>query len=51
MYSLPSFWLLSIQLAKWHFVLDCNPIGRPTISTNPEPWKLLESKPPAKKDK
>jgi hypothetical protein len=27
---------------------DCNSIGRSTISTNPDPWELAESKPPAK---
>ena len=27
---------------------DCNPIGRPTVSTNPDPSELSETKPPTK---
>ena len=27
---------------------DCNPIGRPTVSTNLDPWELPETKPPTK---
>jgi hypothetical protein len=27
---------------------ESNPIGRPTVSTNPDPWKLLEMKLPIK---
>ena len=27
---------------------ESNPIGRPKVSTNPDPWKLLEMKLPIK---
>jgi hypothetical protein len=27
---------------------DSNPIGRATVSTNQDPWKLPETKPPTK---
>ena len=27
---------------------DGNPIGRPTVSTNQDPWELPETKPPTK---
>ena len=27
---------------------DDNPIGRPTMSTNLDPWELLETEPPTK---
>jgi hypothetical protein len=27
---------------------DCNPVGRTTLSTNPDPSKLPETKPPTK---
>ena len=27
---------------------DGNPIGRPTVSTNPDPWECSETKPPTK---
>jgi hypothetical protein len=27
---------------------NSDPIGRTTVSTNPEPWKLPETKPPTK---
>jgi hypothetical protein len=26
----------------------CNPIGRPTVSTNPDSWELAKTKPPIK---
>jgi hypothetical protein len=27
---------------------DGNPTGRPTVSTNLDPWELIETKPPTK---
>ena len=33
-----------IESAEW----NGNLIGRPTLSTNPDPWELPETKPPTK---
>jgi hypothetical protein len=30
---------------------DCNPIGRPILSTNLDPWELPETKPPTREHK